>query len=200
MRRRLPLAPVLAGGGRGPRTFTHNPCLANEVASFGSATVTLYVKLSSPTFGSPEQGNTGPAGTCSAGDSSCQSYNYGWNLVADAYRYASSQGVSSDLWWLDVERPAGSSDPLWSTDTTANSRVVAGAIDALTTLGLQAGVYSNSYQWPLIVGSYAPLVPMWQARPNSPPAAQYCTGSLFTSGPVWLVQYANSPFDQDLAC
>jgi ribosomal protein L24E len=194
-----PFSLAVVGVG-GSRTFTHNPCLADEVTWFGSATITLYVKLSSPAFGTPEQANTGPAGTCAASDSLCQGYNYGWNLVIDAHRYATTQGVSSDLWWLDVERPASSSDPLWSSDTAANSQVVAGAIDASTDLGLQAGVYSNSYQWPLIVGSYAPLVPMWQARPNAPPATQYCSSNLFTPGPVWLVQYANGPFDQDLAC
>ncbi len=194
-----PFSLAVVGVG-GSRTFMHNPCLADEVAWFGSATVTLYVKLSSPTFGTPSQATTGPAGTCAAVDTRCQGYNYGWNLVVDAYHYASSQGVSAGLWWLDVERPAGTTDPLWSSDTAANSQVVAGAIDALTVLGVQAGVYSNSYQWPLIVGTYAPVVPMWQARPNSPPAEQYCTGALFTPGPVWLVQYANSPFDQDLAC
>ena len=191
---------LAAVGVGGSRTFTHNPCLASEVAWFGSATVSLYVKLSSPAYGTAAQAGTGPAGTCAASDASCQGYNYGWNLVQDAYRYASSQGVSSGVWWLDVERPAGTSTPLWSADTAANSRVVAGAIDVLTSLGIQAGVYSNSYQWPLIVGSYSPPVPQWQARPNAPPATQWCSSSLFTPGPVWLVQYGNSPFDQDLAC
>ena len=194
-----PFSLAVVGVG-GSTTFSHNPCLANEVAWFGSATVTLYVKLSSPDFGQPEQGNSGPAGTCSPTDSLCRSYNYGWNLVYDAYSYASSQGVSSSLWWLDVERPAGFASPLWGPDTLANSQVVSAAISALTSLGRQAGVYSNSYQWPLIVGNYAPLVPMWQARPNSTPATQYCSSALFTAGPVWLVQFGNSPFDQDLAC
>jgi hypothetical protein len=187
-------------GVGGKQTFSHNPCLASEVAWFRSATVTLYVKLSSPRFGQPQQGNTGPAGTCAPTDSLCQSYNYGWNLVQDAYKYAASQGVSSGLWWLDVEGPATFAGPLWSSDTLANSRVIIGAINALTSLGRQAGVYSNSVQWPLIAGNYEPLVPTWQARPNSPPAAQYCTANLFTPGPVWLVQYANTSFDQDLAC
>jgi hypothetical protein len=180
--------------------FSHNPCLASEVAWFGSATVTVYVKLSSPEFGQPRQGDTGPAGTCAPTDALCRSYNYGWNLISDSYRYASQQGVFSGLWWLDVEAPAGFTRPLWGANTVANSRVISGAINALTALGRQAGIYSNSYQWPLIAGTYAPLVPTWQARPNSPPATQYCTSSLFTTGPVWLVQFANSPFDRDLAC
>jgi hypothetical protein len=185
-------------GGSGP--FSHNPCLADEVAWFGPATVTLYVKLSSPEFGQPQQGDTGPAGACSPTDSLCRSYNYGWNLVLDAYNYAASKGVFSGLWWLDVERPSTFANPLWGPNTLANSRVISGAINALTALGPQAGIYSNSVQWPLIAGTYSPLVPTWQARPNSPPATQYCSGSLFTLGPVWLVQYGNSPFDQDLAC
>jgi hypothetical protein len=181
-------------------TFSHNPCLASEVAWFGSATVTLYVKLSSPEFGQPRHGDTGPAGSCSPPDLLCRSYNYGWNLVVDAYAYAASQQVFSGLWWLDVEGPAAFANPLWGTNTLANSRVISGAINALTSLGRQAGIYSNSLQWPLIAGNYSPLVPTWQARPNSPPATQYCRTSLFSAGPVWLVQYGKSPFDQDLAC
>jgi hypothetical protein len=194
-----PFSLAVVGVGGSP-TFSHNPCLASEVAWFGSATVALYVKLSSPEFGQPQQGNTGPAGVCSPTDSLCRSYNYGWNLVVDAYRYAASQDVFSGLWWLDVERPSTFANPLWGSNTLANSRVISGAINALASLGPQAGIYSNSVQWPLIAGTYSPLVPTWQARPNSPPATQYCNTSLFTLGPVWLVQYGNSPFDQDLAC
>ena len=188
-------------GVGGSQTFSHNPCLASEVASFGSVTVTLYVKLSSPQFGQPQQGDTGPAGTCAPTDAVCRSFNYGWNLIYDAYTYAVAQGVSSGLWWLDVERPASFASPLWSTDTFANSQVIAGAIAALNSLGRQAGIYSNSYQWPLIAAGYAPLVPTWQARPvGLPQAVQYCTSGLFTPGPVWLVQYGNNPFDEDVAC
>jgi hypothetical protein len=189
---------VVGVGGRD--AFSYNSCLFTEVSWFGSATVALYLKLSSPEFGQPRQGDTGPAGTCSATDALCRGYNYGWNLVTDAYRYAASQRVFSGLWWLDVEGPPNFTPQLWGPNTAANSRVISGAINALTALGRQAGIYSNSVQWPLIAGTYAPLLPTWQARPNSPPATQYCSTSLFTTGPVWLVQYGNSPFDRDLAC
>jgi hypothetical protein len=191
---------VVGVGGRD--TFSHNPCLASEVSWFGSATVTLYLKLSSPEFGQPKQGDRGPAGTCSATDALCRGYNYGWNLVTDAYRYAASQRVFSGLWWLDVEGPATFTPRLWSTNIVANTRVISGAINALTALGRQAGIYSNSVQWPLIAGTYAPLVPTWQARHNSPSKNNpYCSTALFTTGPVWLVQYGgNLPFDQDVAC
>jgi hypothetical protein len=199
----LPFRLAVVGVG-GKVTFTHNPCLASEAAWFASATLTLYVKLSSPALGTPGHDATGPAGNCAATDTSCRSYNYGWNLAQDAYRYARSQGVSSPLWWLDVEGPPGSVNPLWTSNTSANSRVVSAAIAALTGLGVQAGVYSNSYQWPLIVGPYGPNVPMWQARPNpaqsANQAAVYCQTATFTPGPVWLVQYGNNPYDRDLAC
>jgi hypothetical protein len=190
-------------------TFSHNPCLASEVSSFGSATVALYVKLSSPdapVFGQPRQGDTGPAGKCSATDALCRGYNYGWNQIMDAYKFAVSKRVFSGLWWLDVEAPSTFQQPLWGPNTVANSRVISGAINALTALGRQAGIYSNSVQWPLIAGTYAPLVPTWQARTSGPlPGAKYCSTSLFTTGPVWLVQYGivqygNNKFDQDLAC
>jgi hypothetical protein len=191
-------------GVGGKVTFTHNTCLASEAAWFASTTLTLYVKLSSPALGTPGHDGTGPAGKCAATDTLCKSSNYGWNLVQDAHRYAVSVGVSSSVWWLDVEAPPGSDSPLWTSDTAANSRVVSAAISALTGLGIQAGVYSNSYQWPLIVGQYAPVVPMWQARPNpaqsASQAAVYCRTATFTPGPVWLVQYGKVPFDRDLAC
>ena len=198
-----PYAFMILGVG-GKVTFTHNPCLAEQAAGAGTATISLYVKLSSPAMGDPTQADTGPAGDCAPADLLCQSYNYGWNLIQDAYRYSESLSVAAGLWWLDVERPAGSSTALWSTDTAANAQVIAAAIAALHSLGLQAGVYSNSYQWPLIAGTYKPEVPMWQARPNpeGTPAgsAAYCSAGLFTAGPVWLVQYATSPYDKDLAC
>ena len=155
-------------------------------------------------MGLPQAGSSGPAGTCTPTDTLCQSYNYGWNLVQDAFAYAGAQGVSSSLWWLDVEMPAGFANPLWSDDTTANTQVITAAIAALRTLGVQPGIYSNSYQWTQIAATYSPDVPMWQARPNpdnSPSeSAQYCTSATFTSGPVWLVQFGTTPFDQDLAC
>ena len=186
------------------QTFSHNPCLASEATWFQPTPVTLYVKLSSPAMGLPQAGSSGPAGTCTPTDTVCQSYNYGWNLVQDAFAYARAQGVSSWLWWLDVEMPAGFANPLWSDDTTANTQVITAAIAALRTLGLQPGIYSNSYQWTQIAATYSPDVPMWQARPNpdnSPSeSAQYCTSATFTSGPVWLVQFGTTPFDQDLAC
>ena len=198
-----PYAFVVLGVG-GKVTFTHNPCLGDQAAGIRPALITLYVKLSSPAMGDPAQAATGPAGDCSVADTLCQSYNYGWNLVMDAYNYAESQSVASKMWWLDVERPAGSSTALWTTDVAANDQVIAAAIAALEHLGLQPGVYSNSYQWPLIAGGYTPDVPMWQARPNpdGTPAgsASYCHAGTFTAGPVWLVQYATSPYDQDLAC
>ncbi|HET6794152.1 MAG TPA: hypothetical protein VFH45_06915, partial [Acidimicrobiales bacterium] len=128
-------------------------------------------------------------------------YNYGYNAAVDAYGYANGLGVRSPVWWLDVESPS----QLWSADTAANARVVAGAADALNALGVEPGVYSNSYQWPQIVGDYSPELPMWQARPtpdNSVGEANaYCGPSYaFTSGPTWLEQWGQSTWDQDYAC
>ncbi len=202
----IPSAPAAVSvvGVNGGAAFNHNDCLPAEAAWGRQGGLTLYMNINSPFVNdtTPSHGATGPAGTCAPTDSNCMAYNYGYNAAEDAWSYAAGQGVVSPMWWLDVEGPAGSGNPLWSSDTAANDQVVAGALAALTGLGAEPGIYSTITQWDEIAGStYAPDVPAWRAGAGDITGAQnLCTAS-FTSGETWLVQYGSpNPVDNDYAC
>jgi hypothetical protein len=183
-------------------TFTKNPCLSDEAAWGRQGGLTLYMNLDSPRSSQASQAASGPAGTCSATDAACQAYNYGFNTAQFSYQYAASVGALAPMWWLDIEGPAGSGNPLWSSDTSANAQEIAGAVAALDGLGVEAGVYSTPFQWGQIAGGYAPDIPMWEAGANNQSdAPNFCGPSkAFTSGPIWLVQFAPNPLDGDFAC
>jgi hypothetical protein len=219
------IAVVGVTGGHG---FSANPCLAAEFAWSQQATLpsALYVNIDLPS-GTPAQGQTGPAGTCGAGDTSCFAYNYGYNNSRDALAYAASKGVDAKVWWLDVEtnnywqtasinaasyRTAAPATPGAAAavqyNTAANARAIAGAIAGLAAANKAVGTYSTRYQWNLIAGSFAPQVPVWYATNDTVDRAPlYCDQSeSFTGGPIWMVQYtvaAGNPghgFDGDYAC
>ena len=197
-----PAAVSLVGVGGG-LAFSDNPCLAAEASwARQGGGLTVYMNINSPTSSTAAQGMTGPDGTCAPSDQMCQGYNFGYNAATHALQYAQSQSVSAPMWWLDVEGPAGSGNPLWSSATAVNDQVIAGAIAALTSLGVEPGIYSTITQWNEIAGSgYAPDVPAWRAGAGDISGAQSLCGASFTSGPTWLVQYGSpNPWDQDYAC
>jgi hypothetical protein len=219
------IAVVGVTGGHG---FSQNPCLASEFAWSQQATLpsALYVNIDLPSA-TPAQGQSGPAGTCTAGDVSCFAFNYGYNNSRYALAYASSKGVDSLVWWLDVEtnnywQTAGPNAAAYRTaapaspgvaaaaqyNTATNARAIAGAIAGLTASNKVVGAYSTHYQWNLLAGNFAPQVPVWYATNDTVDRAPiYCDQSeSFTGGPVWMVQYtvaAGNPghgFDGDYAC
>jgi len=179
------------------RAFTDNPCLASEAPWAGSE-LSVYMNLNAPPTGSTE-GLTGPAGQCVGNDTGCIAYNYGFAAALDSFGYASAAGVSSVVWWLDIETAN-----VWDTSLFNNQRTIQGAIDALTSEGVVVGVYSTGYQWGLITGGYAPGIPVWLATGAGYAAAVTgCqAGPGFTGGAVWLAQFQTSgiAFDQDYAC
>jgi hypothetical protein len=217
-----------------------NSCLAAEAAWASRAqnsgqSYELYMLLNSPASAS-DHDSSGPAGTCRAwpvGSGSwqnCLAYDYGWNAATDARTYATSQGVSAQVWWLDIENTSCASGNFnggfgapWSCDTTLNDETLQGAVDALHGVGVTVGVYSTSLQWSAIMGNYVPRegsvgpIPLWIAGASwtSPPypsgyeseaaLAPYCGGSYdFAGGIPWLLQETpgsnNYPFDPDYAC
>ena len=197
-----PAAVAVVGVGGG-LAFNDNPCLAAEASwARQGGGVTVYMNINSPTSSTASQGMNGPDGACSASDQMCQGYNFGWNAAQHAFSYAQSASVSAPMWWLDVEGPAGSGNPLWSSATAVNDQVIAGALAALTALGVQPGIYSTITQWGEIAGtSYTPDVPAWRAGAGDISGAQSLCAASFTSGPTWLVQYGSpNPWDNDYAC
>lgn len=185
-------------GVTGGQPFTSNDCLGDEFnwAHHWSLNPQVYVNLQ---FG---QSASGPL-SCLDGDPGCQAYNYGWLSAQDAWaRGAYLTGGATthvETWWLDVE-----TENVWANDTSLNSYVIQGAIDYLQRMQARiVGVYSTSYQWGAIAGSYAPPgIPNWVAGADALLDTAYCAASLWPGGQVWLYQWLNDDgtVDYDFAC
>lgn len=87
--------------------------------------------------------------------------------------------------------------------------MVQGALAALRSDGMSAGVYSTRYQWGEITGSLRePGMPTWgpTVPANHAAWAEDCTKSRFdfAGGTTWLIQWlggtGNGPYDSDIAC
>lgn len=171
------------------RAYTQNLCLASEYAwakNGTSAAPSVYMNLN---YGLTR-------GTCAKKDKACQAYNYGYGAAQSATSYASAQGASATVWWLDIE-----TGNTWSSTTSLNAQVIKGALAYLAAQGLTAGVYSTPYQWGVIAGNYSPGVPNWSAgAPTSNPASYCTTAHAFGGGTVWLTQYTNGTYDGDYVC
>jgi hypothetical protein len=174
-------------GVNGGRPFTRNPCLAQQFtwARQGTTPPALYLNTASPSGAHVARAFSGPAGDCGPDDAACQAYNYGYNGAEDAYAYASSQGATAMMWWVDVEL-----ENTWSDDTSLNALVIRGAIDALRKRGAAVGIYSTSVQWHDIAGSYRPAVPTWVAGASSLSEARGCSAlDSFGGGTLWFTEY-----------
>jgi hypothetical protein len=213
-----PNAPAFAiVGVNGGRAFTGNPCLARQYTWALTATsptqprVAFYMNTGNP---GPEASPHWPApGTvrpqaCDGSASAACAYDYGWSAAEDAYARARSlAGDTAALspWWLDVE--AANS---WSSDTTANTADLQGAIDYLRSVRVAVvGIYALAADWEDIVGAStandprnAPFagLPNWRpgARSNAE-ALSWCTRTV-TGGRVLLVQFPTGGFDGNLPC
>ncbi|MCU1494975.1 MAG: hypothetical protein JWO62_2739 [Acidimicrobiaceae bacterium] len=179
-----------------------NSCLASEAAWATGAAGTsgnhyqLYLFLNSPgtTAAAQSQAASGPAGTCStlSGTAvpSCVAYNYGFNGAKQALASATSAGVSTNIWWVDVENTNLSKNDYsnfpsayWSGSTALNDQTIQGAIDALHQGNVTVGIYSTSPQFATIAGPFVPSgpqVPLWVAGVpwTNPP---YTESGLFSS-------------------
>jgi hypothetical protein len=207
-------------GVSGGKSFTKNPRINQEFtwAKFGAgAAPTLYMNLNAP-YGSSVTGNVSSPETCTmttvgttTDPTACAGYNYGYNAAAYAFSYAQTSGVSSTLWWLDIEEANS-----WSPDPSVNDAVIQGAIDYLNKQGIRVGIYSIPYMWNDIAGStFVPTqkingqsvsIPNWLpiGITNQIGATNACvteTGFI-TGSPLWLVQYETSStaVDQNYSC
>jgi len=206
------------------RTFTPNPCLASQWswATGSGGPAMAYMNVDPPAAGA-SSGNSGPAGSCSSADALCRAYNHGWNASGYAFGYAASQGVSADLWWLDVE-VASFSDPArnaWKDARGAVAqRAIAGVRDGLRARGVTVGIYSTPYQWRYITSTDDPNVAgqgwiadvgiVWTAGAPTGDLPSYCAPERsFAGGRVVLTQgrggsyfdpATGREYDLDYAC
>ncbi len=184
-------------------------------ARFGAAAApTIYMNLNAP-YGSTVAGNIGSPKACAAAPSSeptaCEGYNYGYNAAKHSYAYATANGATSPIWWLDIE-DANS----WSKNLAVNDATMQGAMDYLNAQNIRVGVYSMAFMWKKIMGAgFTPkqvldgspvATPVWMpvGIMSQVAATNAClTRTSFIPGnPIWLVQYeANSTaIDQNLSC
>ena len=182
-----------------------NPCLRQE-AAWAGAGLNLYTYLTC---------NAAPSstGTTPPGSQPC-TYSQGVAEATYAYDTAEAAGVDVSVpWWLDVEGQN------WSTSTSANQQLVAGALAGLRALGLlHVGIYASPGVWTSIVGAWEPQVPYWAADWAGTAPSTICTtvngnpNYPVLPGPVVMTQYSSpqSPysydgmdytsFDNDYAC
>jgi hypothetical protein len=173
--------------------YSQNPCLAQEAAWFPN--LSLYVNTG--WYDQSSHINPTSPQVCASGDNNCLAYNYGYNAGLYALSYANSQQLQAATWWLDVETSS-----TWNADTTQNRNSLQGEYDALVANGVTTvGVYSTTYQWDTVTGTWLNSWPNWGATTvhTARQAAQFCTGHQFTGGPTVLIQFSGS-LDQDYAC
>jgi hypothetical protein len=106
-------------------------------------------------------------------------------------------GMHAPRIWIDVEFRHFHA---WSRSDRANAAVLQGVVRGLKASQLPMGVYSTSYMWHHISGSYRLDVPNWLPSGDGKPkhAAAMCTTTA-SGGVTWLVQYTRS-LDDDLTC
>ncbi len=85
----------------------------------------------------------------------------------------------------------------WQAQTALNQTTIQGALDALTSHGIQVGIYSTPAMWQAITGGWQNKLPVWFAG-GSATTCQSATG--FTGGPVWLIQRASAVSGGDVGC
>jgi hypothetical protein len=192
---KLPASDFGIVGVTGGVGFKPNPCLAAEASHFKN--LSFYVNTGYPGQISA-MAYTHYPNDCQGSDLNCVAYNYGYNAGTYAISYASGLGLWSSTWWLDVETMN-----TWTNDYAQNIQSLQGEADALTTAGVaNVGVYSTTFQWGVITGSWKNNLPSWGATTwnSAKQAKTYCTGHEFTGGSTWLLQYQGKNLDQDYAC
>lgn len=192
---KLPAASFGIVGVNGGRVYNYNPCLAAQAKKFSD--LSLYINTG---LNASQDSPYYVAAQAGCGDPLCAAYNYGYAAAVDSMKYATSQGISSTKWWLDVE-----TENTWNSDVAQNRQSIQGAYDALIASGASlVGAYSTTYQWGVITGGWKNNWPNWGATTwtTAKQAKTYCTGHEFTGGPTLLIQFADrkSKVSQDLAC
>ncbi len=202
------------------KAFTEDGLIGSDysLAEYGrGAPPTLYMNLNAP-YGSTVAGHVNSPQSCavttigtSSEPTACAGYNYGYQAAQYAFAYATNAGITSPIWWLDIEEANS-----WSASTTVNDATIQGAIDYMNAQNTRVGIYSMPYMWNDIAGStfvptqtiggQAVSIPLWFpiGITSIVGALNACTTkSPFIAGsPIWLVQYETSStaIDQNTSC
>lgn len=189
---------VVIGLTNGP-AFYPNPCLRDQVA-FARARhlwASAYAVVTYPT--ASQMVTYGAAGP-STGGLAGRLWNTGWAQARQNVANMRAAGLEPPTLWVDVE-PVRPPAP-WSGDTTANRRVLEGAIAAYRRAGLRVGVYSTPYLWRSVVGDVSYGFPEWRAAgPTSMHRAlAVCGGDSIQRGDAVIGQWSSVDEDFNVLC
>ena len=177
---------------------TVNPCLAAQLswAKAHHVRVGAYLVPSYPTKAQLAAASTGPYGSC-GNDLACRLGNDGARQATDALQTMQEQGVPAPMVWVDVEFRRS---PPWTHNHSDNAHVIDGVLTGLRTAQMPYGIYTTSYMWSHIVGSWRVAAPNWlPAGSGKPEDAKAMCHRSGTGGTTWLAQYTRS-FDENLTC
>jgi len=191
----LPLAETGIVGINYGKVFTANPCLAKEILNY--RTPSVYVNTAYPGIAYGQKFQHSPH-DCSADDTSCLAYNYGYNAGLYDIDYTLRLGIVANRWWLDVE-----TDNSWDNNAQVNRKSLEGTFDAISRFAGsdRTGFYSSPSQWNLLTGSWRNGYPAWMATGSADETAamKACSDKSFTGGPIVLTQFTPS-LDQNYPC
>jgi hypothetical protein len=177
---------------------TANPCVSAQLAwarDHGVA-VGAYLVASFPSQAQLRRASRGPWGRC-GDDRTCRLRTDGVRQAADALRVMRRAGFAAPMVWVDVEFRRTHA---WRHRRGDNSNVLRGIFRGLRDAHVPAGVYTTSYMWRHIAGSYRVDLPNWlPAGTGNPGDAKTMGPTTATGGVTWLVQYTRR-FDVDLTC
>jgi peptidoglycan hydrolase-like protein with peptidoglycan-binding domain len=178
---------------------TVNPCLGAQLswAKAHNMMVGAYLVPSYPTPQQLGRAGSGPYGNCGAKDLACRAGNDGWKQGSEALATMRRAGAPAPMVWVDVEFRHKFK---WSQNHPVNAKVVEGVIKRLQIGGVGVGVYTTSYMWAHIVGSYRVYLPNWlpagSGKVDDAKAKCRSTGS---GGVTWIGQYTRT-FDENVTC
>lgn len=182
-------------GVTGGLDFTRNNCLFNESHRFPH--LSLYMNTGYPGSKLAKK-YANDARHCSAAETNCLAYNYGFAAAQYALLYAASQNIHSTVWWLDVE-----TENSWTKIHRENRAAVEGMMAAIkqSTLFSGIGIYSTPKQWRQIMGDWKNGLPNWVGTGSTKrsTAIAACRTNDFTGGGTRLTQYILT-LDHDYVC
>jgi hypothetical protein len=215
-------------GVNGGLATTANPCLASQLwwadGSIGTVAAhpktQLYLNTANPgeirdqvtTW--PQAGAT-PYGTCTGGNTTACSWQYGWERVQQSVTStfepaAMFAGIDpnpgSYTWWLDVE-----TSNTWQWGSSAalarNRATLEGMTAYLVNRGGRVGLYSTARQWKAIAGSVGTgstlrTLDSWLAGASTLSGARSLCAKppLVAGGAVTMTQYVSGGLDHDVSC
>jgi hypothetical protein len=192
------LAVIGLGAGR---SFTVNPCLADEItwASDQHVLASVYVLPTYPT--NTEYALYGAKGPYAARSDAARLLNVGFQQASYWAAALKASGVRTPSIWVDVEKR--SHGPQWAPQTARNLLVIKGLLAGLRRAGYRTGIYTPAAHWREITGGVRLGQPEWRTVGKGATPLQAlatCPKPGNQGSPVLIAQYYTSNVDYDVLC